>query len=107
VLVTIDYFTRWTKVVLLKNMTHKEVIEFIIEHTINIFSLPQTLSIDQGTLLFQRKCENLPTNVKKLLNSSPYYTQNITMVMPKSSDEMLLNIVKRTIDITPGDGMMF
>jgi len=66
VLVTIDYFTRWTKVVLLKNMTHKEVIEFIIEHTINIFSLPHTLSIDQGTLLFQRKCENLPTNVKKI-----------------------------------------
>ena len=40
VLVTTDYFTRWTKVVPLKNIAHKEVIEFITEHTINIFSLP-------------------------------------------------------------------
>jgi hypothetical protein len=29
VLVAIDYFTKWTKVVALKNMTHKEEIELI------------------------------------------------------------------------------
>jgi transposase InsO family protein len=29
VLVATDYFTKWTEVVPLKNMTHKEVIEFI------------------------------------------------------------------------------
>jgi hypothetical protein len=29
VLVATDYFTKWTEVVSLKNMTHKEVIEFI------------------------------------------------------------------------------
>jgi hypothetical protein len=29
ILVTIGYFTKWNVVVLLKNMTHKEVIEFI------------------------------------------------------------------------------
>jgi hypothetical protein len=32
VLVAMDYFTKWTKDVLLKNMTHKEVIHFILEH---------------------------------------------------------------------------
>jgi hypothetical protein len=34
VLVTIDYFTKWTEVVALKNMTHREVIEFVNKHII-------------------------------------------------------------------------
>ena len=37
VLVTTDYFTKWTEVVPLKNMTHREVIEFITEHIIHRF----------------------------------------------------------------------
>ena len=49
VLVAMDYFTKWTEAVPLKNMTHKVVIEFIIEHIIYRFGIPQTLTIDQGT----------------------------------------------------------
>jgi len=51
VLVATDYFTKWTEGVPLKNMTHKEVIEFITEHIIHRFGIPQTLTIDQGTSL--------------------------------------------------------
>jgi hypothetical protein len=40
VLVAIDYFTKWTEAVPLKNMTHKEVIEFITEHIIHRFGIP-------------------------------------------------------------------
>ena len=43
-----DYFTKWTEAVPLKNMTHKEVIEFITEHIIHRFGIPQTLTMDQG-----------------------------------------------------------
>jgi 1-acyl-sn-glycerol-3-phosphate acyltransferase len=46
VLVAMDYFTKWTEVVPLKNMTHKEVIEFIMEHVIHRFDIPQTLTTD-------------------------------------------------------------
>jgi hypothetical protein len=46
VLVATNYFTKWTEVVPLKNMTHKEVIEFITEHIIPRFGIPQTLTID-------------------------------------------------------------
>jgi hypothetical protein len=35
VLVAIDYFTKWTEVVPLKNMTHKEVINFMLEHIVH------------------------------------------------------------------------
>jgi hypothetical protein len=51
VLVATNYFTKWTKVVSLKNMTHKEVIEFVTRHIIHRFSIPQTLTIDLGTSL--------------------------------------------------------
>jgi hypothetical protein len=33
-IVSTDYFTKWTEVVALKNMTHSGVIEFITEHII-------------------------------------------------------------------------
>ena len=48
-LVASDYFTKWIEVVPLKNMTHKEVVEFITEYIIHRFSIPQTLTIDQVT----------------------------------------------------------
>jgi hypothetical protein len=65
-LVAMDYFTNWIEVVLLKNMTHKEVIEFITEHIIHRFGIPQTLTTDQGTSFissqvreFIESCKNL------------------------------------------------
>jgi hypothetical protein len=48
VLLGMDYFTKWTEVVPLKNMTHREVIHFISEHIIHSFSIPQPLTTDQG-----------------------------------------------------------
>jgi hypothetical protein len=41
VLVTTNYFAKWMKVVALKNMPHKEVIEFVTKH-INILSIDST-----------------------------------------------------------------
>jgi hypothetical protein len=42
VLVATDYFTKWTEVVPLKNMTHKELISFVLEHIVYRFGIPQT-----------------------------------------------------------------
>jgi hypothetical protein len=41
VLVAINYFTKRTEVVAPKSMTHKEIIEFIIEHIIHRFAFPK------------------------------------------------------------------
>jgi hypothetical protein len=48
ILVATDYFTKWTDAVLLRNMTHREVISFVQEHIIYQFGVPQTLTTDQG-----------------------------------------------------------
>jgi len=76
VLVAMNYFTKWTEAVPLKNMTHKEVIEFITEHIIHRFSIPQTLTTDQGTSFVSKEVREFVELYKiKLLNSSPYYAQ--------------------------------
>jgi hypothetical protein len=58
-LVATEYFTKWTEVVPLKNMTHKEIIEFIMEHIIHRFGIPQTLMTGQGTSFVLVKLESL------------------------------------------------
>jgi hypothetical protein len=39
-LVAMDYFTKSTEGVLLKNMTQREAIQFILEHIIRRFGIP-------------------------------------------------------------------
>jgi hypothetical protein len=74
VLVSTDYFTKWTKAVPLKNMTHREVIQFISEHIIHRFGIPQTLTTDQGSSFMSHQVRDFAESLKiKLLSSSPYY----------------------------------
>ena len=71
-LVATDYFTKWTEAVPLKNMMHKEVIEFITEHIIHRFDIPQTLTMDQGPSFISKEVRAFAESYKiKLLNSSP------------------------------------
>jgi hypothetical protein len=72
VLVAMDYFTKWTEAVQLKNMTHKEVIHFISEHIIHRFSIPQTLTTDQGSSFMSHQVREFTESLKiKLLSSLP------------------------------------
>jgi transposase InsO family protein len=94
VLVAMDYFTKWTKVVPLKNTTRKDVIEFITEHIIHRFVIPQTLMTDQGTSFVSGQVREFIESYKiKLLNSSSYYAQANGQV--ESSNKTLIKIIKR------------
>jgi hypothetical protein len=96
VLVDMNYYTKWTEAVPLKNMTHKEVIEFITEHIIHLFGIPQTLTIDQGTSFVSGHIREFIESYKiKLLNSSPYYAQ------AKSSNKILIMLIKKKIEDNP------
>jgi transposase InsO family protein len=72
--VATDYFTKWTEVVPLRNMTHREVINFVQEYIIYRFGVPQTLTTDQGPSFMSHQFREFAESVRiKLLNSSPYY----------------------------------
>jgi transposase InsO family protein len=99
-LVATNYFTKWTEVVPLKSMTHKEVIEFITEHIIHIFGIPQTLMTDQGTSFVSSQVREFIESYKiRLLNSSPYYAQ--TNGQAKSRNKTLIKLIKKKIEDNP------
>ena len=59
ILVATDYFTKWVEAIPLKNVTSKEMIEFVREHTIYRFGIPQTITTDQVLCLRQMNLRNL------------------------------------------------
>jgi hypothetical protein len=72
VLVATDYFSKYTEVVPLKSMTHKELIEFIMEYISHRFGIPQSLTNDQGTSLVSSQVREFIESYNiRLLNSSP------------------------------------
>jgi hypothetical protein len=100
VLVAMDYFTKWTEAVPLKNMTHKEVIEFITEHIIHRFGIHQTLTIDQGTSFVSKEVREFIELYKiKLLNSSLYYAQ--ANGQAESSNKTFIKLIKKKIEENP------
>jgi DnaJ-domain-containing protein 1 len=96
ILVAMDYFTKWTETIPLRNMTHREVISFVQEHIIYWFGVPQTLTTDQETLFMSHQFREFTESMKiKLLNSSPYYAQDNGQV--EASNKVLIKIIKKRI----------
>jgi hypothetical protein len=101
ILVATDYFTKWTEVVPLRNITHREVISFVQEHIIYQFGVPQTLTTDPGSSFMSHQFREFAKSMKiKLLNSSPYYAQANGQV--EASNKVLIKIIKKRIKDNPG-----
>jgi hypothetical protein len=49
VLLATDYFTKWVEAIPLKKVTSENMIEFVKEHIIYRFGIPQTITTNQGT----------------------------------------------------------
>jgi hypothetical protein len=49
VLLATDYFTKWVESIPLKKVTSKNMVEFVKEHIIYRFGIPQTITTNQGT----------------------------------------------------------
>jgi len=76
VLVATDYFTKWVEAVPLKIASSANVIEFIREHIIYRFAVPQSITTDQGKMFTSKEFEDFAANTGfKLINSLPYYSQ--------------------------------
>jgi hypothetical protein len=100
VLVATNYFTKSTEVIPLKNMTHKEVIHFILEHIVHRFGIPQTLTTNQGSpFMSHHVCEFVESLKINLLSSSPYYAQANDQA--ESSNKNLIKLIKKKIEQYP------
>jgi len=81
-------------------MTHREVIEFITEHIIHRFGIPQTLTTDQGSSFISKEVRDFAELYKiKILNSSLYYAQ--ANGQAESSNKILIKLIKKKIEENP------
>jgi hypothetical protein len=100
VLVATGYFMKWTEAVPLKNMTHKEVISFVLEYIVYRFGVPQTLTIDQGASFMVHQFQEFIDSLKiMLLNSSPYYAQ--ANGQAEASNNILIRLIKKKVEEYP------
>ena len=75
-MVTIDYITKWVEAIPLKTVTSKNMVDFVKEHIVYRFGIPQTITTNQGTMFTSKEFRDFATSMGiKLLNSSPYYAQ--------------------------------
>jgi transposase InsO family protein len=100
ILAATDYFTKWVEAIPLKNMTHREVIKFVLEDIVYQFGIPQTLTTDQGPAFIFRQFKEFASLLGiKLLNSSPYYAQ--ANGQAKASNKMMISLTKKKIKERP------
>jgi transposase InsO family protein len=100
VLLATNYFMKWVKAIPLKKVTSENMVEFVKEHIIYRFGIPQTITTDQGaqfvSLEFREFAESMGI---KLLNSSPYYAQ--ANGQAEASNKIMIKIIQKKIDQKP------
>jgi transposase InsO family protein len=95
-----DYFTKWVEAIPLKKVTSENMVEFVKEHNIYKFGIPQTITTDQGaqfvSLEFREFAESMGI---KLFNSSPYYAQANGQV--EASNKIMIKLIQKKINQKP------
>nr|AAL76190.1 Putative gag-pol polyprotein [Oryza sativa Japonica Group]AAP52444.1 retrotransposon protein, putative, unclassified [Oryza sativa Japonica Group] len=100
ILVATDYFTKWVEAIPLKKVDSGDAIQFVQEHIIYRFGLPQTITMDQGSIFVSDEFVQFADSVGiKLLNSSPYYAQ--ANGQAEASNKSLIKLIKRKISDYP------
>jgi hypothetical protein len=76
ILMTTDYFTKWTEVVPLKNAQDEQVINFLESNIFSLFGLPLKIISDNGpTFISAKFTQFLRKFGVKHFTSSTYYPQ--------------------------------
>jgi hypothetical protein len=97
VLLATDYFTKWVEAIPLKKVTSENMVEFVKEHIIYKFGIPQTIKTDQGTQFTSSEFREFAESMGiKLLNCSPYYAR--ANGQAKASNKIMIKIIQKKID---------
>jgi hypothetical protein len=100
ILAITDYFTKWVEAIPMKSVTSKDVINFIKEHDIHRFGIPQTITTDGGSVFISEEFRKFTADMGiKLIRSSPYYAQ--ANGQAEASNQSLIKLIKRKIDEHP------
>jgi len=76
------------------------MIDFVKEHIVYRFGIPQTITTDQGTMFTSGEFDEFAIGMGiKVLNSSPYYAQ--ANEQAKASNKGIIKLIKRKIEENP------
>jgi hypothetical protein len=100
ILAITNYFTKWVEANPMKSVTSKDVVNFIKEHVIHRFGIPQTITTDGGSVFISEEFRKFTADMGiKLIRSSPYYAQ--ANGQAEASNQSLIKLIKRKIDEHP------
>jgi hypothetical protein len=96
ILMTMDYFTRWSEALPLRVVNTNQVVSFLNSHIITRFGIPECLVFDNASY-FSSLDMNVFSLEKwiKLKYSASYYPQGNGLA--KSTNKNLIKIIKRTV----------
>jgi IS30 family transposase len=99
-LLATNYCTKWVEAIPLKKVTSENMVEFVKEHIIHRFGIPQTITTDQGTQFTSSEFRDFAESMGiKLLNSSPYYAQ--ANGQAEAYNKIMIKIIQKKIDQKP------
>ncbi|KAK1601679.1 hypothetical protein QYE76_048343 [Lolium multiflorum] len=100
ILAITDYFTKWVEAVPMKKVKSEDVIQFVKEHVIHRFGIPQTITTDGGSVFVSKEFRKFYDDMGiKLIRSSPYYAQ--ANGQAEASNQSLIKLIKRKIEENP------
>jgi hypothetical protein len=84
----------------MKSVTSRDVINFIKEHVIHRFGIPQTITTDGGSVFISDEFKKFAADIGiKLIRSSPYYAQ--ANGQAEASNQSLIKLIKSKVDEHP------
>jgi hypothetical protein len=84
----------------MKSVTSKDVINFVKEHVIHRFGIPQTITTNGGSIFISEEFRKFTADMGiKLIRSSPYYAQ--ANGQAEASNQSLTKLIKRKIHEHP------
>ena len=101
ILVATDYFTKWVEAKPYKVVDQTEVIGFI-KDLIHRFGIPQTITVDYGTVFDGKMVKSFVAEFGiSLVNSTPYYAQ--ANGQAEASNKSLKKGILKGVDDNPRD----
>jgi transposase InsO family protein len=96
ILTTTDYFTRWIEAIPLVKVNEEVVINFLEQHIITRFGIPNSLVFDNATYFSSLKLSEYALEKGIILKySSNYYPQGNGLA--ESTNKNIICILKRTV----------